>query len=153
MASQLEKGPRLYFVWKLGKFDQIRKVGMRYQETQESSFGKFGKFIGKMRKEIWSLGKFVWKNEVVRKVRPPYQESWRRDLKKKSPHLILVGKLGKLGPIRKIHWVNQEILSENYAKLGKNLQNQEKKLRNQEIFAELGKFIRKVRKNVENQEN
>ena len=99
---------------------------MGYQETQESSFGKLGKFIGKIRKEIGSLGKFVWKNEVVRKVRPHIR---KEKIKKKGPHLILVGKLGKLGPIRKIHWVNQEILSENqenYAKLGKNLQNQEK---------------------------
>ena len=54
----------------------------------------------------------------------------KKKKKKKGPHLILVGKLGKLGPIRKIHWVNQEMLSENqenYAKLGKNLQNWEKK--------------------------
>ena len=52
-------------VWKLGKFDQIRKVGMEvHLENWESSFGtleKLGKFIRKIRKEIGSLGKFVGK--------------------------------------------------------------------------------------------
>ena len=75
-----KKGPRLYFVWKLGKFDQIRKVGMGYQETQESSFGKLGKFIGKIRKEIGSLGKFVWK--IGKKM---------RSLGKFTPHIRKVG--------------------------------------------------------------
>ena len=36
-----KKGPCLILVWKLGKFDQIRKVGI---------LGKLGKFIWKIRK-------------------------------------------------------------------------------------------------------
>ena len=94
---------------------------MGYQENQESLFGKLGKFIR------------------------PEEE---KEKEKKGPYLILVGKLGKLIQIRKVHWVNQEILSanqENYDKLGKCS-------RNQEIFDKLGKFIKKIRKYLENQE-
>ena len=50
---------------KLGKLGwDIRKLRNVYLKNWESSLGtlgKFGKFIRKIRKEIGSLGKFVWK--------------------------------------------------------------------------------------------
>ena len=49
-----------------------------------------GKFVWKIGKKFMSLGKFT---PNIRKV--------RGETKK-----ILVGKLGKFGEIRKVHWVN-----------------------------------------------
>jgi len=49
-----------------------------------------------------SLGKFA---PHIRKVGGETKKK-KKKKKKKGPHLILVGKLGKLSPIRKIHWVN-----------------------------------------------
>ena len=77
------------------------------------TLGKFGKFIRKIRKEIGSLGKFVWKigkkmrslGKFTPHIRKVGGETEKKE-EKKGPHLILVGKLGKLSQIRKIHWVN-----------------------------------------------
>ena len=54
-----------------------------------------GKFVWKIGKKFMSLGKFT---PNIRKV--------RGETEKKGPHLILVGKLGKFGEIRKVHSVN-----------------------------------------------
>ena len=43
--------------------------------------------------------------EFIHKIRKVGGETKKRK-KKKGPHLILAGKLGKLIQIRKIHWVN-----------------------------------------------
>ena len=58
-----------------------------------------GKFVWKIGKKFMSLGKFT---PNIRKVRG---ETKKKE-EKKGPHLILVGKLGKFGEIRKVHWVN-----------------------------------------------
>ena len=53
-----------------------------------------GKFVWKIGKKFMSLGKFT---QNIRKVRGEAK------IKKKGRHLILVGKLGKFGEIRKVH--------------------------------------------------
>ena len=60
--------------------------------------------LGKL-KNVGKLGDLVRKNSQILgkfEVRPKI----KKKKKKKGPHLILVGKLGKLSQIRKIYWVN-----------------------------------------------
>ena len=86
---------------KLGKFSQNWEI-----------FAKLGKFIRKIRENLknqenWkiSLGKTAGYQESS----PPILGKFGvRPKKKKGPHLILVGKLGKVSQIRKVHLENQE---------------------------------------------
>ena len=80
---------------KLGKLSQIRKIHWEHQENWESSLGKLGKFIWKIRKiekvhqehqehqesSLGRLGKFIRK---IRKIRKVHQENFPSILGKSS---------------------------------------------------------------------
>ena len=116
---------------KLGKISRNQEI-----------FAELRKFIRKIRKilenqENWkiSLGKTAGYQESS----PPILGKFgvRPKKKKKGPHLILVGKLGKFSQIRKVHLEDQENQERSLGRLGR-----------------LGKFIRKIRKvHSEDQEN
>ena len=113
-------------IGKLGKFiRKIRKVHLEDQENSESSLGKLGKKSVRQESLLGKLGKL--------EVRPK---------KKKGPHLILVGKLGKFDHIRKVHQANQE----NFCQIRKIFTKLGKFHQIRKTSAKLGKFIRKIRK-------
>ena len=56
----------------------------------------------KRRRKKRSSPNFGWE---IRKI-GLNSESWEGILGKLGPHFILVGKVGKFGEIRKVHWVN-----------------------------------------------